>query len=189
MASFFYTQQDTQTEDTVQRGGLKLVKGVTKQVAAPARRPRGDEFGLTDSTWSSSLSQRRAEVQPPTLFSRSQPAWKRWIVGAWQWLWDMDDNDAMDLNQPLQGLEMVKNEFNTALWDLQSIRANQVRDMIVQARSLRELWHLRTDVFRVVALHRGQTEAEMRMEALDAHFPIRASRRADETRNAKVTTW
>jgi len=65
----------------------------------------------------------------------------------------------------------------------------RVRDMIVQARSLRELWHLRTDVFRVVALHRGQTEAEMRMEALDAHFPIRASRRADETRNAKVTTW
>ena len=85
--------------------------------------------------------------------------------------------------------DAVKNEFNTAMWDLQSVRANQVRDLIVQARSLRELWHLRADVFRVVALHRGQAEAELRMEALDAHFPVRASRRTEDTRNTKVTTW
>lgn len=187
MASFFYTQQDTQADEPAPRRGLKLVKGVTKQVATPAYQHRASDLGLGDSSWSSSLSQRRAEVQPPTLFSRARPAWKRWIIGAWEWLWDLDD--AEDIAQPLQGLAGVKNEFNTALWDLQSIRANQVRDMVAQARSLRELWHLRADVFRVVALHRGQTEAELRMEALDSHFPVRSSRRMEDTRNTKVTTW
>ncbi|MGE5453342.1 MAG: hypothetical protein ACM3VZ_16055 [Acidobacteriota bacterium] len=186
MASFFYTQQDTQAEEPAPRRGLKLVKGVTRQVASAAIQRPSDLGAHGDSAWSSSLGQRRAEVQPPTLFSRSRPAWKRWLVGAWQWLWDLDDDD---MATPLQGLAGVKNEFHTALWDLQSIRANQVRDQITHARSLRELWHLRADVFRVVALHRGQSEAEMRMESLDAHFPIRASRRAEDIRNTKVTTW
>ncbi|MDE2078208.1 MAG: hypothetical protein KGI91_14245 [Burkholderiales bacterium] len=184
MASFFYTQQDTQADEPAPRRGLKLVKGIATQVASPALQARTSDL---DSAWSSSLSQRRAEVQPPTLFSRARPAWKRWVMGMWQWLWDLDE--VADVAQPLQGVDAVKNEFNTALWDLQSVRANQVRDLIAQARSLRELWHLRADVFRVVALHRGQSEAELRMESLDAHFPVKSSHRVDELRATKVTSW
>ncbi|HEX5312299.1 hypothetical protein [Aquabacterium sp.] len=187
MASFFYTQQDSQVEEpAAPRRGLKLVKGGVQHVAQPGNGRASD---LGDSIWSSSLSQRRAEVQPPTLFTRTRPAWKHWIVGAWRWLWDLDEVVGEAHAEPLQGMDAVKNEFNTAMWDLQSVRANQVRDLISQARSLRELWHLRADVFRVVALHRGQAEAELRMEALDAHFPVRASRRNEDTRNTKVTTW
>lgn len=192
MASFFYTQQDPEQHEPAaraERRGLKLIKGSAAS-QGHSRSGRADDMGLSDSVWSSSLSQRRAEVQPPTLFSRARPTWKSWLTGAWRWLWDLDDpNEIVDIAQPLQGLDGVKNEFNNAMWDLQSVRAQQVRDSVIGARSLRELWHLRADVFRVVALHRGQAEAELRMEALDGHFPVRASRRAEDTRNAKVTTW
>jgi hypothetical protein len=75
------------------------------------------------------------------------------------------------------------------MWDLQSLRANQVRAMVEQARSLRELWHLRADVFRVISVHRGQIEAQLRLDALDGHFPVRSSTRPDQPRNCKVTSW
>lgn len=188
MASFFFTQQDSRHDEPAPRAGLKLIGGVTHQVAPKAQaRASGEASVTSDSTWQSSLSQRKAEVAPPTLFSRARPQWKSWGIRFWQWLWDLDE--IASVNEPLKGLDGVKAEFNTALWDLQSIKANQVRDLIAQAKSLRELWHLRADVFRVVSLHRGQTEAELRMESINTHFPIRASRRIEETRGAKVTTW
>jgi len=89
---------------------------------------------------------------------------------------------------PSTGLRKVKSEFNSAMWDLQSMRANQVRALVEQARSLRELWHLRADVFRVISVHRGQIEAQLRLDALDSHFPVRSSGR-DEPRASRVTTW
>jgi hypothetical protein len=69
------------------------------------------------------------------------------------------------------------------------MRANQVRDMVDRARSLRELWHLRADVFRVVSMHRGQIEAQQRLDGLDSHFPVRSSSRAEQGRNSKVASW
>ena len=89
---------------------------------------------------------------------------------------------------PATGLRKVKSEFNSAMWDLQSLRANQVRALVEQARSLRELWHLRADVFRVISVHRGQIEAQVRLDALDGHFPVRSSS-SDEPRSSRVTTW
>jgi hypothetical protein len=121
------------------------------------------------------------------LFSRSRPQWKTWLSGFWRWLWDMDELPRT--LAPATGLRKVKSEFHAAMWDLQSLRANQVRDQVETARSLRELWHLRADVFKVISVHRGQIEAQLRLDALDAHFPLRSSRRTDEHRHGKVTTW
>lgn len=129
---------------------------------------------------------RRNEVVPPTMFARSRPLWKAWLSGFWCWLWDMDELPRTPA--PMTGLRKVKSEFNSAMWDLQSMRANQVRSMVESARSLRELWHLRADVFRVIAVHRGQIEAQLRLDALDSHFPLRSSGR-DEPRASKVTSW
>ncbi len=134
------------------------------------------------------LASRRTEVTPPALFTQARPQWHHWAVSFWHWLWDMDEEAKSET--PATGLRSVKSEFNSALWDLQSLRANQVRDNIEAARSLRELWHLRAEVFKVVALHRGQIEAQLRLDALDAHFPVRSSSpRADEPRHGTVTRW
>ena len=49
---------------------------------------------------------------------------------------------------------------------------------VEQARSLREFWHLRADVFHLVALQHSQAEAEHRMADLNRHFPTRSPRSA-----------
>ena len=49
-------------------------------------------------------------------------------------------------------------------------------ERIHQARSLRDLWHLRADVFRLIAIHHNQQEAEARLLALNRHFPTRTPR-------------
>lgn len=179
MGSFFFSDHGHDTREAMPglRPTLTAVKG-----------------GLTDTAPLSALphaSHRRNEVTPPALFATSQPQWKRWVKGFWSWLWDMDD--ALPHDTPAGALRKVKSEFNSALWDLQSLRANQVRDMIESARSLRELWHLRAEVFKAVAVHRGQIEAQLRLDALDSHFPVRSSsHRSDLVRQpkmGKVASW
>jgi hypothetical protein len=115
----------------------------------------------------------RTEVRPPALFAASQPVWQRWMATAWQWLWDTEDLE----NHPrvLQGLQQVKQEFTQALWDLQSYQACAAREQIEQARSLRDLWHQRADLFQVIAIHRGEAEAQARLDRLNRHFPVRIS--------------
>lgn len=132
------------------------------------------------------VASRRHEVKPPSRFARSAPLGWIWAQRFWRWLWDLDE--APQTLAPLSGLRSIQSEFIAALWDLQSLRANQVRDQIGAARSLRELWHLRADVFKAIAVHRGQMEAQLRLDALDSHFPVRASRRLDDPRG-RATTW
>ena len=178
MASFFFHDDAAPVETPLgKRPALTSIK-----CGAPSAQmsdPRDDT--------PSGLGNRRAEVAPPSLFSRSRPLWKAWAVGFWQWLWDMDEMPRS--MAPATGIRKIKSEFNSAMWDLQSLRANQVRAMVEQARSLRELWHLRADVFRVISVHRGQIEAQLRLDALDGHFPVRSSSRTDQPRNGKVTSW
>jgi uncharacterized protein with PhoU and TrkA domain len=89
----------------------------------------------------------------------------------------------------LEGLHQVKSEFMSLAWDLQSYTATQVRESIYQARSLRELWHLRADLFRVIAVHRGQAEACRRLDSLNRHFPVRMTAKQHTASSGKVSTW
>jgi len=175
MASFFYSNDESAQVDT---------QGNKRALLNPVQLPHDAPVDLSDLSGSAS---RRASVTPPSQFAPPQPLWKLWARGFWNWLWDNDESP-----RPLAsatGLRAIKTEFVASLWDLQSLRANQVRDQIETARSLRELWHLRADVFKVISTHRGQIEAQLRLDALDSHFPVRASRKADDIRGAKVTTW
>jgi hypothetical protein len=122
--------------------------------------------------WVSSTST-RTEVCPPALFAQSQPLWQRWASTAWQWLWD--DEDLENHPRVLQGLQQVKQAFVHVLWDLQSYQASHVRNNIETCRSLRDLWHLRTDVFQLIAVHRGEVQAQQRLDSLNRHFPVRVS--------------
>ncbi|RZI82734.1 MAG: hypothetical protein EOP38_15050 [Rubrivivax sp.] len=176
MASFFFVDDTASTRNPV-----------TPRPMLVRARALSTQSLSDDSSFTTPSSLRRAEVCPPSLFSRSGPQWKQWVVGFWSWLWDLDE--APDPLPALSSLVKVKSEFCAAMWDLQSVRANQVRDAIEHARSLRELWHLRADVFRAISTHRGQTEATVRIEALNNHFPVRMSRPGIEAKHAHTTTW
>lgn len=179
MASFFFSsdeavQASAHGANRARRPALTAIEGGSS-VAAPST------VGITTSG-----GPRRNELAPPTLFSRSRPAWKQWLMGFWHWLWDLDE---VPRPASTTGLARIKAEFNSAIWDLQSSRATLVRGQVEQARSLRELWHLRAEVFKVISVHRGQMEAQTRVDVLDSHFPVRSSTRGSEHRHAKVTSW
>ena len=65
----------------------------------------------------------------------------------------------------------ARRDFVEALADIRTQQAGDLLRRIGLARSLRELWFLRTEVFNLVAHHRDQAEASHRMAALSVHFP------------------
>ena len=71
---------------------------------------------------------------------------------------------------------MVREDFLLAVADLPGQAAHALRHRIVHARSLRDLWHLRAEVFSLVGLEHSQFEAEQRLLGLNRHFPMRATR-------------
>jgi hypothetical protein len=77
---------------------------------------------------------------------------------------------------PPNRLGAVKREFGATLADVDSLGAEQLRWRIVNAHSLRDLWHLRSEVYNAVAVAHSQVEAETRLVLLNAHFPTRAPR-------------
>jgi len=44
------------------------------------------------------------------------------------------------------------------------------------ARSLRELWHLRSELYTLIARRVSQGEADVRLARVNQHFPTRAQR-------------
>lgn len=184
MASFFFI------DDHPARAGRKGARGKSSSVNRTANgAPVQQGVEPPDSAhgdWAATSSFRK-EVRPPALFARSQPQWRQWLTTAWNWLWD--EQDLEDHPQVLKGLTQVKAEFMSIVWDLQSYTATRVRESITQARSLRELWHLRADLFRLIAVHRGQAEASRRLESLDRHFPVRVSAAAAPAPKGKASQW
>jgi len=73
-------------------------------------------------------------------------------------------------------LGAIRREFADAMADLDGERADVLIDQLHRARSLRELWHLRAEVFRLVALQHSQHEADRRLARLNRHFPTRSPR-------------
>ena len=49
------------------------------------------------------------------------------------------------------------------------------------ARSLRELWHLRSELYTLICRRMSQPEADQRLARVNAHFPSRAARAAAPT--------
>ena len=111
----------------------------------------------------------RAEVCPPSLRQAPRSVWMR----LWCWLiapGPLDGSPTPDRLPP------VRNDFLGSLIDVESPMASALNSRITQARSLRELWHLRAELYRVVALSHSQFEAERRVSSLNRHFPTRAPR-------------
>jgi hypothetical protein len=82
----------------------------------------------------------------------------------------------VDAAPPLNRLPLVRTEFLATLQDVASEGAAALRGRIHQAHSLRELWHLRSDVYSVLGRAHSQALAEERVSQLNRHFPTRAPR-------------
>lgn len=126
-------------------------RGADPTTLAPASQPRGET------------------VLPPSL--RCQPG------GAWQrLLWWLMAPKPGDAAPAAPGLAAVRAEFAAALADGAGSDADRLRLRIEQAQSLRELWHARAEVYRVVAVALSQSQADERLALLNRHFPTRVPR-------------
>lgn len=116
---------------------------------------------------------RRTESCPPGLLHAAARADSGWRSGFRQWLasgWQTARSE------PASGLVRARDEFLQALEDIRTPPAELLELRIRGARSLRELWHWRAEVFRQVSLHHSQAEAQARLDRLNRHFPTRSPR-------------
>lgn len=112
----------------------------------------------------------RVEVCPPSLcFAPTGGAWQRALF----WLMAPAPHQAAVVPQRLPG---VRRDFLAVLADIDSDDADALRQRLHEARTLRELWHARAEVYRVVGVAHNQTAAEERLALLNCHFPTRAPR-------------
>jgi len=130
---------------------------------------------------------RRFVVCPPALLE-GPAAWSGgWRTGLREWLssgWSAAPlGTAARTSRPVARagdgnprLHKVREEFLQAVEDIRTQQVGMLQGRVRIAASLRELWHLRPEVFRVVALHFSQTEAQLRLDRLNRHFPTRSPR-------------
>jgi hypothetical protein len=109
------------------------------------------------------------EVRPPSLRHAPSAWWQRVAF----WLFAPAPGDAAP---PLNRLPRVQDEFLLAIGDMRHDDSQRLAMRIGHARSLRELWHMRIDVYNLIATHHSEFEAAQRLARLNRHFPTRAPR-------------
>jgi hypothetical protein len=111
----------------------------------------------------------RAEVCPPSLRQAPGSVWNR------MWFWLLAPGP-LQSSPGLNRLPPVRQDFIDSLEGIRPEDAGSLCARIGHARSLRELWHLRAELYSVVAISHSQHEAERRLARLNRHFPTRAPR-------------
>lgn len=115
----------------------------------------------------------RIEVRPPELWPSATPAWR--AVARWMRALGRRSGEQNAAVAPMRGrLGGARADFVSALADIAGSASTDLQTRVRHARSLRELWHLRPELFSVVARRFSQSEAERRLDVLNAHFPMRA---------------
>lgn len=128
----------------------------------------------------------RTEVCPPDrLYRRS-----RWRSGLRNWLntgWELSSPAALSVDrvptatspapepEPTPFVD-IRQEFTDSLNDINTEPAAELRAQIERARSPRELWHLRSALYTLVATQHSESQALLRMGRLNRHFPNRTLR-------------
>jgi hypothetical protein len=111
----------------------------------------------------------RMEVCPPSLRHVPGTVWQRLVF----WLLAPAPYEAAP---PLSRLPLVRTDFMSAIADIEDAEADSLRHRIAASASLRELWHLRSALYRLVGVTHSQSEAERRLAPLARHFPTRSPR-------------
>jgi hypothetical protein len=122
----------------------------------------------------STLDSRPTEVRPPALLGGHRASmWSSFLS------WLREDHDHAP--DRVRTIDAARADFQLAMADLCSADADGLRQRVSVARSLRELWHLRTELFGLIARHRSQPEAELRLAQVNQHFPV--GTRSNMTKN------
>jgi len=111
----------------------------------------------------------RMNVCPPDICPGSESLWSkalRWLVGG----------DAQAVPALRTPLERARSEFVAAMTGLTELDPNDLLRRAQHARSLRELWHLRSELYTLIARRVSQFEADARLARVNQHFPTRAQR-------------
>ena len=112
----------------------------------------------------------RMNVCPPDVCAASESLWSatlRWLVGG-------NVQEVSSLRTPL---EKARGEFVAAMNGLLApLDHNDLLHRAQHARSLRELWHLRSELYTLIARRTSQLEADARLARVNQHFPTRAQR-------------
>lgn len=111
----------------------------------------------------------RTSIRPPAVWGQAEPVWK----ALWSWLRPGQQQPA---ERRTQTLDDARRDFANSLADLTTEDACDLRRRGQSARSLRELWHLRADLYSMVARYRSQGEADRRLQLVNRHFPISTKR-------------
>jgi hypothetical protein len=117
----------------------------------------------------------RLEICPPQPQRRARD----WLARVKGWLaagWSGNRPQPGTLADRSQALSAARQDFFTAVADLHIPAASALLDRIEFAKSMRELWHLRAEVFALVSIEHDQIEADKRLANLNRHFPTRAPR-------------
>jgi hypothetical protein len=118
----------------------------------------------------------RLEVNPPALWTDPEPVWqqiRRWLVGLRR---SRSLAEASPAPAPGDRLGQARADFAAALADVPGTASADLQTRVRHARSLRELWHLRAELYSLVSRLHMQAEAERRLGRLNAHFPVRTAR-------------
>jgi len=109
----------------------------------------------------------RTSVRPPAIWGQAEPLWK----AVWDWLRAHPPG-----HRRLTALDAARQDFADALADIDANDAADLARRGRSARSLRELWHLRSVLYGLLATGFNQVEADRQMAQLNRHFPTRAPR-------------
>ena len=119
----------------------------------------------------------RREICPPQRQNKAH-GWfgrvKNWLVTGWPSSSTAPD-DSM-LRERTARMAAAREDFFASVADLTLPAASVLLDRIEFAKSMRELWHLRAEVFALVSIELDQLEADRRLATLNRHFPTRAPR-------------
>lgn len=116
----------------------------------------------------------RLEVCPPAAAPR-KPLGRlaTWLRGPWV---EGTDAERLRSDGDEAQLQRARADFVGQLEDIRSRDAEQLCHRVEMATSLRDLWHLRSRLFDLVARQQSQQDAERRLARLNVHFPTRSPR-------------
>lgn len=109
----------------------------------------------------------RTEVHPPALWGQADPVWR----SLWEWVSQSDGPERRAAEQ----LSAARQDFCQGLDGLDGDAARDLLRRASHARSMREIWHLRAELFSLVARKLSQTEAERRVGQVNRHFSVRTT--------------
>lgn len=99
----------------------------------------------------------RSQIRPPETWGQAAPVWESlrlWLSG----------------KAPVDPLPVTRQDFLAALDGLGGRGAQDLRLRGEHAHSMRELWHLRAELYNLIARQLSQAEAEHRLAQVNRHF-------------------